>query len=527
MHGCGSKDAYSCAWKTARGCGPSFAIGLLALLASVGGRRPYLDILSPTPLEIIWGLDGIQLSVAYSGDGSLDLTLNESDALPFVLSSNIEDDDGDRVVQVYTLTLPEGRHHAAIALRAGAHSMRIAKVVFFASAQTDPDERRLTTSQLILDGLEGCLLQWLLPCSMFRTESLFKLRQWMHLSHHSPAGSWTAERELEMTNKLKADGILEPAGRLEDHELGWKISSRNHWDETKDGDPPTDSDEWTPIYSSAMPSESAAVPCTSARHHFKQHSTCSLVGSSSSLLGRADGAKIDATDAVFRINYGPTLGFEADVGSRTDYRVGGNPENESVVPVIVTKCGQSTSSRLGHCWFFVITADCPRQGCIVVNPEGIEPMAEWLNRLMLWHARAEHFVKPRPLWKIHERFGSRSNEMSTGLFALVTAMTMCSHVDVYGFGIGMGKRNATNEWQTHLLNVTRVCGAAKAYTRYYQTPDYEDFDCLDDPDEADNEPNPPAAGDPFEGASHDFELEHVLLDVLHSQGHITRHPPPN
>lgn len=49
--------------------------------------------------------------------------------------------------------------------------------------------------------------------------------------------------------------------------------------------------------------------------------TCALVSTSGALLTRHDGPRIDAHDRVIRTGQGPIHGFEAYVGSRTDYRV--------------------------------------------------------------------------------------------------------------------------------------------------------------------------------------------------------------
>ena len=46
-------------------------------------------------------------------------------------------------------------------------------------------------------------------------------------------------------------------------------------------------------------------------------STCALVSNAGSLLGKGYGAAIDANECVWRMNRGPTIGFEADVGRRT------------------------------------------------------------------------------------------------------------------------------------------------------------------------------------------------------------------
>uniref|UniRef100_A0A7S0RXK4 Sialyltransferase n=1 Tax=Pyramimonas obovata TaxID=1411642 RepID=A0A7S0RXK4_9CHLO len=48
-----------------------------------------------------------------------------------------------------------------------------------------------------------------------------------------------------------------------------------------------------------------------------RYGTCAVVGNSGTLLGKGYGAEIDQHDAVMRINYAPTAGFEGDAGTRT------------------------------------------------------------------------------------------------------------------------------------------------------------------------------------------------------------------
>eukprot|EP00959_Pyramimonas_sp_CCMP1952_P231779 4844248-Pyramimonas_sp.AAC.1 len=49
--------------------------------------------------------------------------------------------------------------------------------------------------------------------------------------------------------------------------------------------------------------------------------SCAVVSNSGSLLKAGHGTDIDAKEAIFRINYPPIRGFEADVGSRSTFEV--------------------------------------------------------------------------------------------------------------------------------------------------------------------------------------------------------------
>ena len=53
----------------------------------------------------------------------------------------------------------------------------------------------------------------------------------------------------------------------------------------------------------------------------KQFTSCAVVGNGGSNLNANYGDAIDAHDAVFRFNDGPTVGFENKVGSKTTFRV--------------------------------------------------------------------------------------------------------------------------------------------------------------------------------------------------------------
>ncbi|KAK3281089.1 hypothetical protein CYMTET_11093, partial [Cymbomonas tetramitiformis] len=65
-----------------------------------------------------------------------------------------------------------------------------------------------------------------------------------------------------------------------------------------------------------------------------QFTSCAVVGNSGSLLSGEYGMEIDSKQAVFRINYAPTHGFERYVGSRTTFDVVNQQHTKVFVPEV-------------------------------------------------------------------------------------------------------------------------------------------------------------------------------------------------
>lgn len=67
---------------------------------------------------------------------------------------------------------------------------------------------------------------------------------------------------------------------------------------------------------SNLPEQDPGTPANRFRYR-----SCAVVGNSGRLLHARHGAEIDAHNAVFRINYAPTVGFEEYVGNKTSFDV--------------------------------------------------------------------------------------------------------------------------------------------------------------------------------------------------------------
>ena len=139
--------------------------------------------------------------------------------------------------------------------------------------------------------------------------------------------------------------------------------------------------------------------------HGRVFNTCSLVGSSGSLLYFENGPIIDQSDLVIRFNHAPIKMYEKFVGSRTDLRI-------------------SNGEHLGF-------NEKP-------NEKTLHHLRSksFLTRVMLYE---KHFGKKKLPYLVHPGFteyvanASLPYIASSGYFAILMAMEVCSNVHLYGF----------------------------------------------------------------------------------------------
>lgn len=146
---------------------------------------------------------------------------------------------------------------------------------------------------------------------------------------------------------------------------------------------------------------------------------CAVVGSSSNLLDRSDGAAIDAADWVIRVNNAPTPpGLHAQVGSRTDLYVNTHSPRRAACTATssgndqwhVTSSHCNTSSQVFYC--HVPTVGKCWWGIHKDHFDRISP------RLVGW-ARAALSTKRFP---------------TSGIMAVLLALHSCNVTQLYGFG---------------------------------------------------------------------------------------------
>ncbi|XP_059831056.1 CMP-N-acetylneuraminate-beta-galactosamide-alpha-2,3-sialyltransferase 1-like [Hypanus sabinus] len=154
----------------------------------------------------------------------------------------------------------------------------------------------------------------------------------------------------------------------------------------------------------------------------KRCRTCAVVGNSGNLIGSKYGPSIDSHNLVMRMNHAKTVGYEADVGSKTSHQfmypesAQNLAENVSLVLIpfkildLRWLISAFTTGRITRTYTRVLNKiKADRDKVLVVNP---------------------HFFK-----YIHNNWTENHGRYSsTGMITLIFALHVCDEVDVYGFG---------------------------------------------------------------------------------------------
>ncbi|KAJ8603374.1 hypothetical protein CTAYLR_004275 [Chrysophaeum taylorii] len=135
--------------------------------------------------------------------------------------------------------------------------------------------------------------------------------------------------------------------------------------------------------------------------------TCAVVGSSGALLNEGLGPTIDAHDAVFRANYAPFQGFEADVGSRTTVRIA-NKNITGDEMLVKKKRGKDCREKLEK-------KDLP--ALPIVHASDVAAL---------------HCLQS-PSLNLSIELPPNAPKLTTGMLATAVALNLCQYVVFFGF----------------------------------------------------------------------------------------------
>jgi len=172
-------------------------------------------------------------------------------------------------------------------------------------------------------------------------------------------------------------------------------------------------------------------------------SSCAVVGNSGLLLNSQYGAEIDSREAVFRINYAPTHGYEQYVGSRTTFDVVNQQHTKVFVPEVQAggHLPEAKRSAPRESIITVFEVDKPfasrhlyppllrrfnsatsklRSRVAILSPDIV------LHAHNVWR-QVKTMIEDTAAHKPHYR-----NKPMSGFFAVILATQVCEHVHLYG-----------------------------------------------------------------------------------------------
>lgn len=228
-----------------------------------------------------------------------------------------------------------------------------------------------------------------------------------------------------------------------------------------------------------------------------EYKRCALVGNSQRNLLRESGEEIDSHDTVFRMNNGPTLGFEKYVGTKTTHRIVNNLWTKAYGASVYNLARlplewNSTLlvSRTDGEEFYSVVSELknrrPDVNVVRIDQRGAVAAGDLLDTL-----------RKRIEAKRGLAYPGRGSP-SSGWLAVFLAIQLCESVDVYGIGLG-GCWGAAGGG----------CVGGSAW-HYFEN------------DMADLYKNSREFG---EDPHHSFQLEHDMLRALDEAGYIKLHAP--
>lgn len=159
--------------------------------------------------------------------------------------------------------------------------------------------------------------------------------------------------------------------------------------------------------------------------------SCSLVTSSSHVLGTHAGQEVDSSDCVIRMNDAPTLGFQDDVGNRTTLRV--------VAHSSFFRVARRPGEFLNHTGGEPVVVFWGPPSKIGKDAKGT--LYRVIQRVGMTYSNLSFFtITPSKMRKFDSLFQKETGRdrqksqswLSTGWFTMVLAIEICDNINVFG-----------------------------------------------------------------------------------------------
>uniref|UniRef100_A0A8C5Q866 Beta-galactoside alpha-2,6-sialyltransferase 1 n=1 Tax=Leptobrachium leishanense TaxID=445787 RepID=A0A8C5Q866_9ANUR len=247
------------------------------------------------------------------------------------------------------------------------------------------------------------------------------------------------KKHFYRTNKYKVSFQGKIGQKLSSKEIMCQLKNRVSMNTIKTHELPKSASHW-----------GTYLPLDSLLETVGQLGRCAVVSSAGSLLSSGLGKEIDSHDAVIRFNAAPTKGFEADVGSKTTFRLMNSQ--------VVTKKEHNFLKNPMY-----------RTGTIIMWDPSIYKgnLSQWLMRpdFKFYDHYIEYrkmnpdqpfyILDPLNLWQIWDIIQENSPEQihpdppSSGTLGIILLMNLCDQISVYEFLPSKRKTNKCYYFKSH------------------------------------------------------------------------------
>ncbi|NXD91136.1 SIA7E sialyltransferase, partial [Chaetorhynchus papuensis] len=188
-----------------------------------------------------------------------------------------------------------------------------------------------------------------------------------------------------------------------------------------------------PNHSYAVKGKMSAANCevSVSLQPLKMHcKSCALVTSSGHLLGSSQGARIDESECVIRMNDAPTRGYGKDVGNKTSLRVIAH----SSIQRILRNRNELLNMSHGAVFIFWGPSSYMRRDGKGLVYNNLQLMNQILPQLKVYMISRHKMLQFDDLFKRETGKDRKISNtwLSTGWFTMTIALELCDRINVYG-----------------------------------------------------------------------------------------------